>query len=135
VVRLNARQSAIGALRAMGVTRFLWETTDRRWGDQEIWQPNSPSMPVFANRPLIQFVEGEMILGLRHHAVLRRLILAGPSGRVDIALPGGVHLGANTREGRDVVYLSVIDSVIEIRVESLSPGEEILDVFGFVLTE
>lgn len=130
VVRLNPRQSAIGSLRAAGVTTFAWETQDRRSGLQGPSGTTSPDMPVFANRRLVERFEGETVVGLRHFAVLRRLILGADSGEVTLTLHGGATIAADTRGGRDVLYLSVIGQILEVRLETLATGEDIATTFN-----
>lgn len=127
VVRLNARQSAIGSLSVSGATAFAWETASRATGTES--GAGAARMPVHANRPLVERVGADVIVGLRHVHKLRRLILSADTGRITATLPSGAQIIVDSRDGQDVLHLSVIGSVIEARVEAVDAGSDVRATF------
>jgi hypothetical protein len=129
VVRLNARQSAIGSLSVAGSATFAWETRTRQNG---VTRPGAaaPGMPVHANRPLVEYIGADAVVGLRHYAKLRRLIFGADTGKITLTLFDGSTITADTRDGVDVVHLSVVGLALEVRVETLGDGESIASTFS-----
>jgi hypothetical protein len=131
VVRLDPRQSAIGSLRVAGSTTFAWESAERRSG--VVRQGDSAAdddIPVFANRKLVEYHHGEVVVGLRHFSALRRLVIAAASGLLTLTLLDGATVLLDTEGGAEVLYLSVIGNVIEVRREILGAGRDVASVFG-----
>lgn len=123
VVRFNKRQSAIGSLMVTGVTSFGWETADRDNGIitspvSGIEQVHKYEIPVYGNRKLVEFYQGDVVISLRHFKKIRRLILAG-NGVITFKLVDGNTILIDSDGGKNVAYLSVIGDVIEVRVEAL----------------
>jgi hypothetical protein len=128
VVRLSARQSAIGSLIISGADRFAWETQARAAGIAGKGE-QPPAMPTHANRPLIEHVDDDLIVGLRHFASLRRLIIEASSGTITATLLDGTTIVADTNGGQDVLHLSVVGHHIELRLETLTPGKNVAETF------
>ena len=123
VVRLNRRQSAIGSLTIDGTTLVAWETTDRATG--VLTGPGSePAMPVFANRPVVEFHEGQLVVGLRHIHRLRRVV-AAVTDQVVVT----IHDGATITCTGGALLLSVIDGCLELRREPAPTGAPITEAF------
>ncbi|TDW31279.1 hypothetical protein [Cryobacterium psychrophilum] len=116
VIRLTARQSAIGSLTVTGVNYFAWETRGRASGGVRRGR-TEPRMPAFAKRPLIEFVGDDVVVGLRHVAELRRVIFAGEGGIITLTAHGGAQILVDTAGGTMVLHLAVIGQVIEARIE------------------
>lgn len=117
VIRLNARQSAIGSLEILNANSFAWDTGT--FSGVETVSEHSSVMPVFANRKLIEFYKGEIIVGLRHFHALKRVIVSTNSGIMEIKLYDGSSLIVDSNNGANVVYISRIKNILEVRVEKL----------------
>jgi hypothetical protein len=121
VVRLNSRQSAIGSLVVTGADVFGWQGANRENGvvSKNVNTPQQFTVPSFGNRPLVEFTEGKLVLGLRHFRELRRLVIGGATGSLTITLLDETEVVLDTLGGTWVFYLSVINHEIEIRAEEL----------------
>jgi len=136
VVRFNARQSAIGSLRATGVDVFGWQSVDRDSGivhnvpdgatyTDHNGAPRTAStaiqheVPSTGNRKLVEFYKDEVVVGLRHIRKLRRLILGANSGIITLILLDGANIVLDTEDGKNVAYLSVVGNEVEVRFEKL----------------
>lgn len=118
VVRLNKRQSAIGSLLISGAESFAWDTgTDA--GMENLSGRNSP-IPMFSNRKLVEFYQGEVAINLRHFREFKRIIVAATSGVMEMKLYDGSTVVADSNGGKTVIYIARVKDMIEIRVESLS---------------
>lgn len=111
VARLNRRSSAIGSLIIAGATAVAWETTSLDTGVLN----SEPHPPKPGNRPLIERIDGDIIVGLRHVRDIRRIILSGED--VTLTTFAG-HTILNP--GPADTYITVIDGVVEVRREPLS---------------
>jgi hypothetical protein len=121
VVRLNARQSAIGSLTVSEAEVFGWQDKQHHSGivSRVNNTPQMHEVPVNANRKLAEFYEGKFVLGLRHIHQLRRLVIGGHDGILRLNLLDGTEISADTDGGKRALYLSVIGNEIEVRVEKL----------------
>jgi hypothetical protein len=82
VVTLDRRQSAIGSLvvdlAPAGTLSCVWELTDGTSGivSDAVAGPNGVrTSPMFGRRPLVELRKGQILVGLRHVAELRRLLI------------------------------------------------------------
>lgn len=73
----------------------------------------------YGNRPVAEFVESEIVIGLRHIHKVHSIALTAQSGVVTITLLDGATVKVDTLGGTFAAYLSVVDNVIEIRAEGL----------------
>jgi hypothetical protein len=123
VVRLSQWQSAVGSLIIAGATHAAWETSDLATGS--LTEPGvAPTMPVFANRALVEFHEGRLVVGLRHLAAIRRLVATGPG-----PLTVTIHDGSTVMVANAAVYVSVVSGRLEIRREPIVAIGRLEDAF------
>jgi hypothetical protein len=116
VVRLTARQSAIGSLIVTGANYFAWETQDRASGSVRRGG-GEPRMPAFGKRPLVEFVDDDVVVGLRHVAEIRRLIFAASGGTITATVHSGAQIRVDTTDGTMVLHLALVGRLIEARIE------------------
>ncbi|TFB98696.1 hypothetical protein E3O42_15125 [Cryobacterium adonitolivorans] len=141
VLRLNARESAVGSLIVSGADVAVWEDADRVTGSANA-AGDLAGTPVTTsgNRPLVGFDEADAVVSLRHVQELRRALFVarGPH-------PLGVQIfdgsTVTTARGDDsrmfVLYLLRIGNLIELRAEPVDrtlSDDAILQQFGFTLT-
>ncbi len=117
VIRLNQRQSAIGSLEISNADSFAWD--NGILSGVETATEHSSVMPIFANRKLIEFYQNKIILGLRHFQAIKRVIISTNSGIMEIKLYDGSSVIVDSNNGANVIYISRIKNVLEIRVEKL----------------
>lgn len=129
VVRMAPRQSAIGSLILIGADVVSWETTDGNRGTSKRGEI-LVGVPSFANRALVAWQGDQLIVGLRHSATLRRLIIGSSTGTLTATFAGGATFTASTRDGADVLYLAMIGTLLEARVETLNSDRNIETTFG-----
>lgn len=141
MLRLNARESAVGSLIVSGATTAVWEDADRVTGSVTV-TGESAGTPVMTsgNRPLVGFDEADAVVSLRHVREIGRALF----------IPRGAHpLGVQIFDGSTVItapgddsrmfvlYLLRIDNLVELRAEPVdrsASDEAILTQFGFTLT-
>lgn len=141
VLRLNARESAVGSLIVSGADVAVWEDTDRVTGS-ETASGETAGTPVMTsgNRPLVGFDEADAVVSLRHVRELRRaLFVARGSHPLGVQIFDGSTV--TTAWGDDsrmfVLYLLRIANLIELRAEPVdrnASDDAILKQFGFSLT-
>ncbi len=130
VIRLTARQAAIGSLKVTGADYFAWETQDRASGSVQHGS-TEPRMPAFGKRPLIEFVDDDVIVGLRHIGALRRLIFAAASGTITATTHSGAEILVDTTGGTMVLHLARVGHLIEARIE---PAADVAGEFSIAPT-
>jgi len=118
VVRLNKRQSAMGSLVITNAASFAWDT-GLKSGEETPTQPNA-NIPAFGNRKVVEFYKNEVVLSLRYFAQLKRLIVAANSGIMEIKLYDGSTIVVDSDNGKNVIYISRINNILEIRLEKLT---------------
>jgi hypothetical protein len=141
VLRLNARQSAVGSLIISGADLAVWEDDSRVTGSATAAGVTAGTpVRTRGNRPLVGFDAADAIVSLRHVQELRRalFIARGPeplgvqlfTGATVTVAPGG-----NNR--MFILCLARIGNLLELRAEpvdrSLSDAA-IVHQFGFTLT-
>ncbi|MCU1406029.1 MAG: hypothetical protein JWQ43_2332 [Glaciihabitans sp.] len=132
VVRLDVRQSAIGTLVISGPTAFAWETAAMLSGELHRGGSTQGSdIPTYANRRLVDFYGNDAVVGLRHFSRLRRAVYWTDSGPITATLLDGASVSMESLDGSQVMYLSVIGHVIEIRLEQIPLRSDIPALFGF----
>lgn len=141
VLRLNARESAVGSLIVSGADVAVWEDADRVTGSATA-AGDTAGTPVVTsgNRPLLGFDEADAIVSLRHVRELgRALFIARAPHPLGVQIFDGstVTTAAGDAERMFVLYLLRIDNLIELRAEPVdrtASDAEILTQFGFTLT-
>ncbi len=140
VLRLDARQSAIGSLIVSGATAAAWESTDLVTGSLTL-DGTAQGTPVVTpgNRPLVGFDEGDAVVALRHVRSLRRALFVGSGAPLGVQLFDDESFTVHPGDPAHPVVLSLlrIDGVLELRAEPLDeplPLEAVLRQFGFVPT-
>jgi len=141
VLRLNARESAVGSLIVSGAATAVWEDADRVTGSITA-AGETAGTPVMTsgNRPLLGFDEADAIVTLRHVRELgRALFIARGAHPLGVQIFDGSTV--TTAPGDDnrmfVLYLLRIDNLIELRAEPVdrtASDAAILAQFGFTLT-
>jgi len=121
VVRLDARQSAIGSIQFDNADHFGWES-GKLSGMVYADDSNTNNMPSFSNRKLAEFYKGKLVLGLRHAKELRRIIVGASSGVMKMTMPNGNTVVTDTEDGYKVLHISRIGNILEIRMEILEEG-------------
>ena len=134
-VRFDVRQSAIGSLTVEGAQAFAWETTDKM-GGLEVRDGNSTDVkpPKYGNRQLVEFIDGNVVLGLRHFRHLRRLVVGSQQRVLKASLYGGSQVVIDTDGGNNVLLVSRIDNELECRIEKIN-SVDLLGVFGIKVSK
>jgi hypothetical protein len=141
VVRLNARESAIGTLIVTGAVGVVWESDDLVTGAAGVdgTQEGAP-VSTAGNRPLLGFDENDALVVLRHLHRLRRALFVG-DGRnpMGVQLFNGSGFAVPPGDGQHLFALSAlrIGSLLELRAEPIAVGRSLASLrqeFGFVLT-
>jgi len=133
VVRFSRTTTAIGSLIVSNINYAAWETKDRKTGflyatptnmvSDEITGQETPAYPEIptpknGNRHLVEFVDGNLIIGLRHILNLKRLILRpNPGGSVVTNTISGLKIVVHP-EPNQVIYMSMVDRHLETRLET-----------------
>ncbi|WP_159602631.1 hypothetical protein [Agromyces humi] len=125
VVALTRRHSAIGSLRITGVSAAWWQTIDLESGVLTREQPPR-GVPTNSNRPVVEFIGSDLIVGLRHHRQIRRLIVASNGTSMVVATSAGIPI---TLPAGAVLYLSPVGGVLELRAEFVTG--DVAAAFGF----
>jgi hypothetical protein len=141
VLRLNARESAIGSLIVSSSEAAAWEDADGVTGLATAAGGTAGS-PVRTpgNRPLVGYDDADAILALRHAGRLRRaLFIARGDEPLGVQIFDGstVTVARGDDERMFVLYLLRIANLVELRAEPVrraSTNEQILAQFGFTLT-
>ncbi|GAA4366592.1 hypothetical protein [Paeniglutamicibacter cryotolerans] len=141
MVRLNARQSAIGSLSLISRGTLVWES---RTGITGSASSNGTMLgryvPTAGNRPLVDLEAGRGLIALRHVAQLRRaLFICAPDTELSIALYDGLSfaLPKPAPGRRNVLLLTRVGHLLELRSD---PAPSDLDdapiwgAFGFKMS-
>jgi hypothetical protein len=141
VVRLNARQSAIGTLVVAGARSVAWEDKDFVTGAHHSGGHRAGT-PVRTpgNRPLAGFEGSSGLVSLRHVRLLRRALFIAGDAPLTIGVFDGAAAAAAPRNdsgSRTVLLVSRIGAVLEVRAEFV-PAEasdaKVWAMFGFAMT-
>jgi hypothetical protein len=141
VLRLNARQSAVGSLIISGADLAVWEDTSRVTGSATA-AGDTAGTPVRTrgNRPLVGFDEADAIVSLRHVQELRRalFIARGPEPLgVQLFTGATVTIAPGEHNRMFILCLTRIGNLLELRAEPVDRNDSdaaILNQFGFSLT-
>ena len=141
VLRLNARESAIGSLIVSGADVAVWEDSDRVTGSATA-AGDTAGTPVetSGNRPLVGFDEADALVSLRHVRRLRRaLFIARGPHTLGVQIFDGSTVTVAPGDGSRTFVLSLltVSNLIELRAEPVdraASNESILAQFGFTLT-
>lgn len=141
VVRLNARQSAIGSLLVTGIRSTAWEDQQLTTGAHHVdGHKAGTTVITTGNRPLAGVQDGAGIVSLRHVRLLRRaLLVAGETPLTVGVFDGAAAAVAARNEGglRSVLYVVRVGAILELRTEFV-PAEAsdaaIWAIFGFTMT-
>ncbi|MCH6468783.1 hypothetical protein [Sinomonas terrae] len=141
VVRLNARQSAIGSLFVTGSRGTAWEDNARITGAQSVHREQiGTTLQTTGGRPLVGYVNRDAVVVLRHVRELRRALFIAGAGALTVQTFDGATAavaGSLAQGQRTVLTLLRIGSVLELRAESV-PEEwddgQIWREFGFTMT-
>ena len=132
--RFNPRQSAIGSLVIENARVAAWQLNDGTsgfiypHGETETEEPGTTPAE-FLKRPLVQFHEGKLVVGLRHIRNLKRLIIVPKNGETMKAETVGGTGVIMDYEPFTVLYISLIDRVLEFRKEDFQ--RTIVETFSF----
>jgi hypothetical protein len=141
VLRLNARQSAVGSLIVSGADVAVWEDESGVTGSATA-AGDTAGTPVRTrgNRPLVGFDDADAIVSLRHVRRLRRalFIARGPQPLgVQLFTGATVTIAPADDDRMFILCLSRIGNLLELRaepVETDASDAAILSQFGFTLT-
>jgi hypothetical protein len=141
VLRLNARQSAVGSLIVSGADVAVWEDESGVTGSATA-AGDTAGTPVRTrgNRPLVGFDDADAIVSLRHVRRLRRalIIARGPQPLgVQLFTGATVTIAPADDDRMFILCLSRIGNLLELRAEPVENGASdaaILSQFGFTLT-
>lgn len=140
IVRLNARQSGIGTLLVHGARSTAWEDIDHVTGTENAQGERAGvASPTIGNRNLVAFHDGSAAIALRHVRRLRRAIFVAQEEPLVVSLFGESALAVSPKASdgkRAVLYISRIDSLLELRAEYLEAADDqaIWAAFGFTMT-
>ncbi|WP_344364551.1 hypothetical protein [Arthrobacter humicola] len=141
VVRLNARQSAIGSLLVAGVRSVAWEDQQFTTGAHHT-DGHKAGTPVVTqgNRPLAGVQDGAGIVSLRHVRLLRRALFIAGETPLTVGVFDGAAAAVAARNDaglRSVLYVARIGAVLELRAEFVpadASDAAIWAIFGFTMT-
>lgn len=141
VLRLDARQSAIGTLSVSGAEAIAWEDVELVTGAANRYGSHI-GVPVTTpgKRPLVAFHDQNAVVALRHLRKLRRAIFIAGQVPLTVRVFDGKSVAvvpSNPRGEKAVLYLSRIGAVLELRVEYVdahASDEVIWADFGFTMS-
>lgn len=141
VVRLNARQSAIGSLLVAGVRSVAWEDQELTTGAHHA-EGHKAGTAVLTpgNRPLADMQDGAGIVSLRHVRLVRRLLFVAGEAPMTVGVFDGAAAAIAARNDaglRSVLYVGRVGAVLEIRAEFVAADasdKAIWAMFGFTMT-
>jgi hypothetical protein len=141
VLRLNARESAVGSLIVSGADVAVWEDAGGVTGSATAaGDITGTPVSTAGNRPLVGFDDADAIVSLRHVQRLRRALFisrgADPLG-VQIFDGSTVTVAPGTASRMFILCLLRVGNLVELRAEPVdrsSSDEAILSQFGFTLT-
>ncbi len=141
VVRLNARQSAIGSMLVAGARSVAWEDNDRTTGAHHADGHHAgAAVTTPGNRPLAGIQDLSGVVPLRHVRLLRRALFIAGEAPLTIGVFDGAAAAVPARDAdgrRSVLYVSRIGPILELRAEFV-PAEAtdaaIWEIFGFTMT-
>jgi hypothetical protein len=141
VLRLNARESAIGSLIVSGASFAAWEDPERVTGSVTAsgGKAGSP-LTTSGNRPLIGFDDSDALVALRHVTQLRRALFIGRGPEllgVQIFDGATVTVAPGDTSRMFVLYMLRIGNLVELRAEPVdrsASDDSIMKQFGFTLT-
>jgi hypothetical protein len=141
VLRLNARQSAIGSLLVVGARSVTWEDTHLTTGARHT-EGHVAGTPVSTpgNRPLADMQDSSGIVSLRHVRLLRRALFIAGEAPLTIGVFDGAAAAVAPRNEdglRTVLYVSRIGTVLELRAEYVpadAADPAIWAMCGFTMT-
>ena len=141
VVRLNARQSAIGSLLVAGVRSVAWEDQQLTSGAHHA-DGHKAGTPVVTpgNRPLAGVQDGAAIVSLRHVRHLRRVLFVAGETPLTVGVFDGAAAAVAARNDaglRSVLYVARVGAVLELRAEFVpadASDAAIWAIFGFTMT-
>ena len=140
VLRLNARESAIGSLIVSGVELAAWENSDGITGSEtSTGEIDGTPVRTSGNRPLVGFDDSDAIVTLRHAGELRRALFVGRGSTIGIQAFDGSTATVERADGSRmfVLYLLRVGNLVELRAEPVDSGASnasVLAQFGFELT-
>lgn len=141
VVRLNARQSAIGSLLVAGVRSVAWEDQQLTTGAHHTEGHKAGTAVITpGNRPLAGLQDGAGIVSLRHVRLVRRLLFVAGEAPMTIGVFDGAAAAIAARNDaglRSVLYVGRVGGVLEIRAEFVpadASDKAIWAMFGFTMT-
>jgi len=141
VVRLNARQSAIGSLLVTGVRSVAWEDQQLTAGAHHV-EGHKAGTAVLTpgNRPLAGVQDGAGIVSLRHMRLLRRALFVAAETPLTVGVFDGAAAAVAARNHaglRSVLYVVRVGALLELRAEFVpadASDAAIWAIFGFSMT-
>ena len=141
VMRLNARQSAIGSLLVAGVRSVAWEDTRLTTGAHHV-EGHKAGTPVATpgNRPLAAIQDGAGLVSLRHVRLLRRALFVAGETPLTVGVFDGAAAAVAARNDaglRSVLYVVRVGAVLELRAEFVpadASDAAVWATFGFTMT-
>ncbi|MGO4228922.1 hypothetical protein AB4Y72_08615 [Arthrobacter sp. YAF34] len=141
VVRLNARQSAIGSLLVTGVRSVAWEDQQLTTGAHHVeGHKAGTAILTPGNRPLAGMQDGAGIVSLRHVRLVRRLLFVAGETPMTIGVFDGAAAAISPRNDaglRSVLYFARVGALLELRAEFVAADASdaaIWAIFGFNMT-
>ena len=141
VVRLNARQSAIGSLLVAGVRSVAWEDQNLTTGAHHADGHKAGTAVVTpGNRPLAAVQDGAGIVSLRHVGLIRRLLFVAGETPLTVGVFDGAAAAVAARNDaglRSVLYVVRVGAILELRAEFVpadASDAAIWAIFGFTMT-
>ena len=141
VVRLNARQSAIGSLLVAGARSVAWEDQKLTTGaHHEEGHKAGTAVLTPGNRSLAGVQDGAGIVSLRHVGLIRRLLFVAGETPLTVGVFDGAAATVAARNDaglRSVLYVVRVGAVLEIRAEFVpadASDAAIWAIFGFTMT-
>ncbi|RKR12655.1 hypothetical protein C8D78_3761 [Arthrobacter oryzae] len=141
VVRLNARQSAIGSLLVTGVRSVAWEDQQLTAGAHHVDGHKAGTAVVTpGNRPLAGVQDAAGIVSLRHVRLLRRVLFVAGETPLTVGVFDGAAAAVAARNDaglRSVLYVARVGALLELRAEFVAADASdaaIWAIFGFNMT-
>lgn len=130
-VRLSRTQSAIGSLVISGAEAFAWEGIEG-FGGLVLAHGEESTAPMYANRKLVEFHKGNVVVGLRHFHNIRRLIVGTRHGMLRAKLYDEAEIIADGALGANALLISRVSNQLEFRLEKIN-SVDLVGIFGVKL--
>lgn len=133
VVRLDNRQSAVGSIVIKGAQAFAWEDSTFLAGIQVRHGIGNSKIdpPLYGNRPLIGFVDEDIVVSLLHGKHIRRIVVASSTDDIYLNFYDGLQIFVPMNHGENALVMYRVGQEFELRLEHIQTTD-LLGAFGII---